>query len=570
MKKLIGTFFGILIFFQFFSQRRIDLSPNAGAPPNYVSTLSSGLPVCNDLSDDLFLSWSDEFNGTTLDLNRWKIGWHWGLTYGLGSCWADANEIHFTGNSIKLGVNSNSAYVPGNGGMVLRNYSVGVISTEELYGYGYYETRCKIPYISKHHPAFWLYGGCSQEIDVFEFVGIAEPPIQSTNSPPWKDKLGICNPHRNYWYMPAECAAADPIMTYHSPIDAGCNYPVSNGRRDLGRTLIYSEWDVNPTLSDPNVGCVYKSTIDMDFQNEWHTFGMKFSPEGIFWYIDNIQVVAEYRFFTSAVVNNHTFYIPIVDLKNFCKNNSSTTIYEQVNLPTDKIKMSVILENYRDPDIWMNGYNLFDFINNWYNWPDGFLEVDYVRYYKFSECNKDLDFCYNSQLDLYNNSVKARNITFNANCLINVPGSRNLDLKALEEVKILSEFSMDNTSEFSAEIKNCSDGAIQRHAIATIDSTALKVFNPDFYKENTRKTIESILYSDVFIYPSPNKGKFDIKTDNGFEKKCYLVNNLGEILYQTSFSKEILNLDLQLPDGIYTLIIINKGVTSQHKIVVTN
>ncbi|MCC7532850.1 MAG: family 16 glycosylhydrolase [Bacteroidia bacterium] len=579
MKKIFIIFL-VLLNFLIKAQRSITESPDAGAPPNYLFAPNL-TPVCNDMSDDLYLAWSDEFNSSSLDQNRWKLGWHWGVTYGLGSCWADPSQIHFTGNSIKLGVNYNPNYVPGdNNTTVYCKYGVGAISTEEDFGYGYYEVRCKIPYISKHHPAFWLYGGCKQEIDVFEFTGIANKPIQSTNSPPWADQLGVCIPHRNYWYMPKECAAATPIMTYHSPDINGCNFPVSYGRRELGRTLNYQTWDVDPTPWDPSVGCVYEQEVDVDFHNDWHTFGMKFSPEGIFWYIDGTCVVAEYRFFVATTVwipelQEYTvIYYPIMNLKNFCQIYSGTTVYEQVNLPTDKIKMSIILENYRDPDAWFNGYNLFDFINNWTNWPDGFLEVDYIRCYQFSQCNKDLNFCNNNQLKLYNNSIKARNITFNNGCSLNSPTQfpYSLNLKALEEVKIQSEFGTNLNSEFSAEISSCNNGQIMRSSNTTkIDSLEIiKHYNPKLFEKKTKIVEENILnpYVNFIIFPSPSKGEFTVKTDNIYEKTLNIISNLGATVYTTKFSTEQIELNLNLNSGIYFVEIIVDGVKQQKKLII--
>lgn len=580
MKNKIIIIF-VLLNFILKAQRSITESPNAGAAPNYL--LAPNLTsVCNDMSDDLYLAWSDEFNGSSLDLNRWKVGWHWGLTYG-PSCWADANQIHFTGNSVKFGVNNSPANIPdGNGGTVYRQYAAGAISTEEEWGYGYYEIRCKIPYISKHHPAFWLYGACAQEIDVFEFGG--KERIESTNTP-GHDQLSVCIPHKNYWYIPKECAAAQPVMTYHTPPTydnngVECPYSVGGGRRSLGRTLNYQTWDVDPTPWDPTVGCIYEQEVDVDFHNDWHTFGMKFSPEGIFWYIDGVCVVSEYRFFTATSVWNPiiqdytTVYFPIMDLKNACQNNSSATIYEQVNLPTDKIKMSIILENFRDPDNWFLGYNLFDFINNWTDWPDGFLEVDYMRCYQFTQCNKDLDFCQNSQLNLYANSVKARNITFNSGCSINSPTQYpySLNLKALEEVKILSEFATNSSSEFSAEISTCNNGNILR-AVNTnkIDTMEIiKHYNPQLFEQKATQVKDNGFneYINFTIFPSPSYGEFTIKTDNFNEKTLKIISNLGGTVYSTKFNTEQIQLNLNLNSGLYFVEIMVDGIKQQKKLII--
>jgi len=572
--KIITIFF-LLTSFALNAQRKITASPDAGAPPYYVRVYDLS-PAYNNLANDLYLAWSDEFNSTSLD-NRWRIGWSWGLTYGAGSVWADANQIKFTGNSIKLGVNNkpNTVPDPGNSSNSFYcQYATGVISTKETSGYGYYEVRCKIPYISKHHPAFWMFGGCSQEIDIFEFNGISTPAIQSTNSPPSQDKLGTCIPHVNSWFMPTEVGLANPIMTYHSAKPTGCTFPVGNGRRDLGHTLEYSWWDVKHTASNFSQGCEYQKEIDVDFHNTWHTFGMKFSPEGIFWYIDGICVISEYRFF----YNNNGFYFPITDLNNHFQNNPSANVYEQKNLPNDNIKMSIILENYRDPDSWFNGYNLFDFINNWTDWPEGFLEIDYIRVYQFSQCNTNLDFCNYNQLNLYNNSVKAKNITFKSGCIMDLNSQPQppytLNLKATEEIRILSEFSTNPNLEFSAQISVCNSntGKILRTSnnehMDTLEM--LKHYNPTLFEKKAKSPENYIFnpYVNFIVFPSPSKGEFIVKTDNSNEKTLNIISNIGAIVYSTKFNPEQIHLNLNLVSGIYFVEIIADGIKQQKKLVI--
>ena len=555
-----------------YSQRNIVTGPVFGAAPFYVQVTA---PICEDATDGLEFVWGDDFNGSSLDLTKWKVGWHWGLTYGT-TCWADANQISFTGNSIKLGLNYNPANIPGSGN---RDYAAGVISTpNEEYGYGYYEIRCKIPSISKHHPAFWLFGNCAQEIDVFEFVGLDKIESSST---PGADNLSICNPHKNAWYIPRECAAANPIMTYHSP-EPSCNgQTVIGQRRSQGRTFQYSEWDVNPTPFDINHGCQYSQTVDVSFHDDWHTFGMKFGPEGITWYIDGVAKLTEYRYYTAQTIYDpatHEYYpgnyTPITNLADFCSNNSTDPIYEQVNLPNNSIKMSVILENFRDPDAYFNGYNLFDFVNNYTNWSEGFLEIDYFKYYRFSECNKNLEFCNTTQLSNYFNNVKAKNITLKAGCTITP--STNLDLKAIEEIKILSEFS--SPSGFSAEIKNCIDGSIQRMANTAPASDSgnylepkRTILNKSTISEQTVASENELYYDNRFvIYPSPSNGQFIVKTTNNADKQLNILNNLGVIVYSNKFSSENCNLNLNLASGIYFVEIINNGIKSQQKIIIEN
>ena len=49
-------------------------------------------------------------------------------------------------------------------------YTSGLIWSHQKYKFGYFEARIKIPEINGIWPAFWLYGECANEIDVFEFL----------------------------------------------------------------------------------------------------------------------------------------------------------------------------------------------------------------------------------------------------------------------------------------------------------------------------------------------------------------------------------------------------------------
>jgi hypothetical protein len=558
-----------MLFIKGISQRSINLT-NSG---NRVMQTVVPADICPTYKfysynlDDIYLVESDDFNGSSLDLTKWINGYPWGSYYGV-EFWADPNQISFTGNSMKLACNYQpNTFVEANGNTVLKNYGIGAISSIEKYGYGYYEVRCKIPTIVKTHPAFWLFGDCSQEIDVFEFTGLDY--IASTSdplNPSFPDALSTCVPHKNSWFIPQECAGANPIMSTHSQI-----YPCVGGQQwHTGRTLKYSDWDVEHTVLNTSVGCQYTQTVDVDFHNDWHTFGVKYTPTWIGWYIDGVLKSSEQKYY----VKIGGVYLPMSpnNINYYCSHNDGTQLYEQLNFPADIQKMNVILDNARDPATWFNGYNLYDYILNWYDWPEGFLEIDYFKVYHFTECEKDLEFCSNSELDLYYNSVKAKNITFKSNCTINSPNnlSKKLEVKALEEIKILSEFSMDNTCEFSAEIKNCIDGVIQRVSNSNTDSLTSMEYHADYAssKKDKPKLAETISFKNFIVYPSPSNGTFIIKTANEYEKQLNVINNIGISVYKTNFKTEDINLNLNLISGVYFIEITIDGIKSQQKIII--
>lgn len=138
-----------------------------------ATTVSDNL----DLSK-MKISWSDEFNGTSLDTNNWTycIGnngdngnlWRWGnneLQY-----YKDSEEnVKVSDGTLKIIARSESI-----GGC---NYSSGRIKTEGKVevGYGYVEARIKLPSVNGIWPAFWMLGAnepkgwpyCG-EIDIME------------------------------------------------------------------------------------------------------------------------------------------------------------------------------------------------------------------------------------------------------------------------------------------------------------------------------------------------------------------------------------------------------------------
>jgi len=51
-------------------------------------------------------------------------------------------------------------------------YTGGMLVSKEKFSFGVFEIKCKIP--KDCMPAFWLYGDCCSEIDIFEFLGCEE------------------------------------------------------------------------------------------------------------------------------------------------------------------------------------------------------------------------------------------------------------------------------------------------------------------------------------------------------------------------------------------------------------
>jgi len=174
------------------------------------------------------LKFSDEFNSTALDTNKWNKTWWWGdgtsNTYPLTYFAPDA----FSLSNGKLHIKAEKRNYQG------KPYTGGVITTKGKFSqtYGYFEIRAKVPKGKGMWPAFWLLPedkNWPPELDVFEILG------HETN----RD-----------W------------MTVHYKDDKGNHQSVGNGG-----------W------------------YGPDFATDYHTFGMLWDWKywQIVWYVDGVE-----------------------------------------------------------------------------------------------------------------------------------------------------------------------------------------------------------------------------------------------------------------------------------------
>ena len=123
------------------------------------------------------LVWSDEFNGTTLDTQKWHAS---GDGLRRGGYW-DANNAIVQDGVLRLRTDyqENGRFGPG--------WYSGAIETSRLFEkkYGYFECRCICPGASGLWGAFWMFadgvghvdgsGNDGAEIDIFESPSYANP-----------------------------------------------------------------------------------------------------------------------------------------------------------------------------------------------------------------------------------------------------------------------------------------------------------------------------------------------------------------------------------------------------------
>lgn len=138
---------------------------------------------CDDRS--WVLVFEDNFEADQLDTSKWQTAYNWGRTL-VGDSeqqyYADSN-VETNGGTAKLVARRETIHARAipylADGDTLRDakpnkrtfdYTSGMLFSRQLFGYGRYEIRCKIPKGKGFWPAFWTFGGPGwNEIDVVEF-----------------------------------------------------------------------------------------------------------------------------------------------------------------------------------------------------------------------------------------------------------------------------------------------------------------------------------------------------------------------------------------------------------------
>jgi beta-glucanase (GH16 family) len=126
------------------------------------------------------LVFSDEFNGSTLDLDKWNTHYPWGRTNeGTGELEYYADDaLDFQNGHLLLRAEHRS--------MEGFEYTSGMISSHDKFSckYGYIEIRAKMPSGAGLWPAFWLLpanGDWPPEVDVLEVPGQTPYVVYMTN-----------------------------------------------------------------------------------------------------------------------------------------------------------------------------------------------------------------------------------------------------------------------------------------------------------------------------------------------------------------------------------------------------
>ncbi len=210
-------------------------------------------------SDRMELVFEDHFDGNSLDKSKWKFVQPWanhsskGFIHSLEYQTDGLNYVWDNG-VLKLEVRKEKYYAKAiqywdstellaDGLPNLRwwDYTAGMIYSQESFGFGKYEIRCKIPKGKGFWSVFWLFGAQNDEIDVFEF---------------WNEEnvFGKYDPDKS---------SSDCHMTVHAN-DKMC--------------------------MDHHRG--------VDFSKDFHTFSVVWSNNKMEWYVDDVLRRTIYKFYT--------------------------------------------------------------------------------------------------------------------------------------------------------------------------------------------------------------------------------------------------------------------------------
>lgn len=180
------------------------------------------------VTSDPTLIWSDEFDGTELDLTKWEPQIGDGSDYGVPSGWGNNEEQYYKAENAVVS-NGILSIVAKKERVQAFAYTSARLRTRNLadFTYGRFEASIKLPAGAGLWPAFWMlstnepYGGWPQsgEIDIMEYLGHTTDQVFGTihYGPLWPD-----NQHQgNNFYLYDGSQFSDGFHEYAVEWEAG-------------------------------------------------------------------------------------------------------------------------------------------------------------------------------------------------------------------------------------------------------------------------------------------------------------------------------------------------------------
>lgn len=274
------------------------------------------------------LVFEDNFDSTTLDLKMWQRFYPWGRSLHSQFSGTGWERQFYTDDNVSVKEGNLRLFTKVDPGFrspepsthnIFFKYTSGMVFSVLNFTKGKFEARCKIPQIKGMFPAFWLYGFCAQEIDIFEFTNA------SKESNPTED-------------------AGHLIMTYHR----------QNNCADTSKGSCSSGFTRN-----------YKTDLSEDF----HLYSVEWNEYKIVWKLDGKIAREVYRFWNVSPPGESLFGFAS-PIKNCSELQSAVKYSEFLPFPSLTNRMHIILntavlERGDEPG----------------NLPQEFL-IDYVRAYE--------------------------------------------------------------------------------------------------------------------------------------------------------------------------------------------
>ena len=499
-----------------------------------ISRVCFAIMVC-DLPDDDTYTWcsgvrytkiyEDNFEGSTIDLDHWRVGYDWGLsnTRGTAANTALKRNVEVSNGTLKLKTqaegtgpltDSDGATYPST------PFSDGVITSALSYGFGKYSMRAKVPQSVGVNPAYWLMSD-NFEIDGFEFFNMnrADAPQMTIYS------------DFNTSLMNGPC--------YNTTVDGTVNYWGYNGRNRIFAQTAHKNniWNNLPDLADGN----------------WYIFTLVHDPNYITWFIETDDHQQAWRLTYPYVQQQNQSNVD-PNLNCSC---TGCVVQVNANFPAQNNgNVKFIINNSSSTSgnfITGNASQTGPYIGT-----TSVMEIDWVKIYVPDACWSDAtenSGFFRATDHINRNHLTGNNVTLGGNGDSNpyeikyVPYDENdqenssprtyCAARANTELALLDGFSVDENALFEGSISfQGGNGGVP----ADCNN---QTYWPQIYRtannqspEKTIEGIEKIINSkNVVLYPNPASDYLNITSKKQINK-VEIYNSIGQLVLSESRAKE--------------------------------
>ncbi len=472
----------------------------------HTSRLTQGSDVnCN--YDPYMLIFEDNFDGNSLDLNKWFIST--GVTrdfpFDNEKEWRTANNIVVENGVLKIitkreYMNNMTYYDYDANAMTTQDFefTTGEINTISAFPInGKFEARIKLPYTYGLWPAFWLYneiGDSYNEIDIFEVYN---------NWSDWRYNTNLY-------------------------------YSSTGGYNATYKCLKRHGFDL-----------IFFGFVPLIF-NDFNTYTLIWDEDKIEWYINGYLIRKEPFYFTRV------FWGAFGVSEHYCGDIKKGEKYRR-NKFFPQYPMHIVLNTaVRSPETKENPDASVPFPAQ--------MEVDYVRVYQRKPCNSDVTVSNNPITNDYKltGEVLSKLITgknVNLDCNIKIGSQHEMRVVAKNTVNFEENFSIDveNGGSFIAETKSNLCNSLKRIFIQNITPYDYVVAEDSIYDDDTTVVYDNVkeLYGGVqplFIYPTLDDSSYiiiDFRDNEYKDISLSIINDKNDIMYfNNSIEEKISYIDL--------------------------